>query len=91
MKKVTFRELINFYTSVLRGEQSETGIIPTINERMKAADRLIEIVTAENPEEKKVVIIDKVPQEQIIKCVELMGASPSAVQDIIEYLTANAK
>ena len=90
MKKVTFKELLEFYSSILRGEQCETGAFPSISERMRAADRLIEIVTADRPEEKKVVIIDKLPQEQIIKCAELMGAPPSSIQDIIQYLAENS-
>ena len=90
MKKVTFKELLEFYSSVLRGEQSDTGAFPSFSERMRAADRLIEIVTADRPEEKKVVIIDKLPQEQIIKCAEIMGAPPSSIQDIIQYLAENS-
>ena len=78
MKQVTFKELLEFYSNVLRGEQTDTGAFPSISERMRAADRLIEIVTADRSEEKKVVIIDKLPQEQIIKCAEIMGAPASA-------------
>jgi Arc/MetJ-type ribon-helix-helix transcriptional regulator len=89
MKQVTFKELLEFYSNVLRGEQTDTGAFPSISERMRAADRLIEIVTADRSEEKKVVIIDKLPQEQIIKCAEIMGAPASAIQEIIEYLAAN--
>ena len=72
MRIASKKEILQKYSSIMRGDkQGET--YPTINEQLKSADRLLEILSSEHKDkEKSVVIIDDITDARLENLKQLM-------------------